>query len=907
MKLRALELEQFRKFTTPVRLEGFGDRVNVLCGPNEFGKSTILAAIRGLMFERHSSKGDHIKRMQSWRGNAAPRLAMDFEVGGQAWRIEKRFLHQPMARLTGPGGVRFDNDAAEETLQRLLGFGAAGPKGARLEHMGVWGALWVTQCQSVQQADLTSELARSSITACLDAEVGVMTGQETGQALMRGVREQRAQLLDGNGKPKGRAREVADMLAAATAKLADLQARAGRLAEAAEEVRRTREALERESDPAAEQRDRAELERSRALREAALLHDRSLEAARAALDLARRHHLEATAEQSARARLGQELAAAARACDSAEQLRAQARGDENLASAAQQQARARTEAAQARAAIARAGAQRARQIVEIVREQANLQEHQAALAAAQQEQHNTLRLAAQLGALRITRQGMDIIRSAGQDLEQAQALLAAQATRIDISLLPGTAGQVSVGDVAVGAGETSRAVVDPTDIVIENLGTLRIIPAIQDRAKIERRLDRARAQRAAALLEAECADTAAAAARLAEREALERALENSRAALQRAAPGNTQAGLAPGVPALREYAALLHQRVQAECAALGLAALPAPPAALAQREAADADDNAASDAVNAARAEADIAGEALRRAQAERARIDAAAQGALSDKARLEQAIAAAEAREPSPALAARLAACEDDRNQRAGAVAMLEQNRPEDTAAGMAARIERYEAALAQRAQTIRRLREKLVGERAYIAQEGGHGLDEQLAETVRARDALMQEAASLARETRILNLLLETLASAEQHTKERYLAPVVRRVTPYLRSLFPGADIACDDDLRITGVTRGVLGAGPATEDFERLSDGTQEQIAVLSRLAFADMLIDQGKPAMVILDDALAYADAARMERMFDILTQASARTQILVFTCREDLFRRLGGCRVDVTKKAESSFL
>jgi hypothetical protein len=266
------------------------------------------------------------------------------------------------------------------------------------------------------------------------------------------------------------------MLAAATAKLADLQARAGRLAEAAEEVRRTREALERESDPAAEQRDRAELERSRALREAALLHDRSLEAARAALDLARRHHLEATAEQSARARLGQELAAAARACDSAEQLRAQARGDENLASAAQQQARARTEAAQARAAIARAGAQRARQIVEIVREQANLQEHQAALAAAQQEQHNTLRLAAQLGALRITRQGMDIIRSAGQDLEQAQALLAAQATRIDISLLPGTAGQVSVGDVAVGAGETSRAVVDPTDIVIENLGTLRIPP-----------------------------------------------------------------------------------------------------------------------------------------------------------------------------------------------------------------------------------------------------------------------------------------------------------------------------------------------------------------------------------------------------------------------------------------------
>jgi uncharacterized protein YhaN len=53
------------------------------------------------------------------------------------------------------------------------------------------------------------------------------------------------------------------------------------------------------------------------------------------------------------------------------------------------------------------------------------------------------------------------------------------------------------------------------------------------------------------------------------------------------------------------------------------------------------------------------------------------------------------------------------------------------------------------------------------------------------------------------------------------------------------------------------------------------------------------------MVILDDALAYADAERMERMFDILTQASAKTQILVLTCREDLFSRLGGNRLELT--------
>ena len=143
-------------------------------------------------------------------------------------------------------------------------------------------------------------------------------------------------------------------------------------------------------------------------------------------------------------------------------------------------------------------------------------------------------------------------------------------------------------------------------------------------------------------------------------------------------------------------------------------------------------------------------------------------------------------------------------------------------------------------------------------------------------------------------MTLLLETLAAAERESKERYLAPVVRRVTPYLRSLFPGADIRCDDTLRITGVSRGPDGI----QDFERLSDGTQEQIAVLARLAFADLLKDQGKPAMLILDDALAWSDDERIERMFDILTIAARRTQIIILTCREDLFSRLAGNRLEI---------
>jgi uncharacterized protein YhaN len=45
-------------------------------------------------------------------------------------------------------------------------------------------------------------------------------------------------------------------------------------------------------------------------------------------------------------------------------------------------------------------------------------------------------------------------------------------------------------------------------------------------------------------------------------------------------------------------------------------------------------------------------------------------------------------------------------------------------------------------------------------------------------------------------------------------------------------------------------------------------------------------------VIPDDALAFSDDDRMERMFDILSRAGERLQIIVLTCRQRLFARLG---------------
>ena len=51
-------------------------------------------------------------------------------------------------------------------------------------------------------------------------------------------------------------------------------------------------------------------------------------------------------------------------------------------------------------------------------------------------------------------------------------------------------------------------------------------------------------------------------------------------------------------------------------------------------------------------------------------------------------------------------------------------------------------------------------------------------------------------------------------------------------------------------------------------------------------------------MILDDALAFSDDDRIERMFDILMRAGEHVQILVLTCRKRLFTRLGAATLEI---------
>jgi len=887
MRLRALELEQFRKFRRPHRLDGFVDGINVLCGPNEFGKSTILAAIRGLLFEKYSSGAQSVLAMRPWGSESAPRLAMEFEIGGGAWRIEKQFLHRPTARLTAPDGRRFDGSAAEEELQRVLGFGAGGKQGAKPGQMGVWAALWVTQRESVDQADLTSPSIRMTVAECLHGEVGVLTGGEKGRAVKDAARSALGVILDGNGKAKGRARELAARVAEQDALLAMMNERAARLMDDVAELRRLEAERHHVSDVQAERELHDELADARQRREKALLFQQKFEAKQSALVLAERSVADAEQEVGLRVTRAGELV------DSDRQLAA-AQARLGRLQVARDEHEALVRACRVAAAVVETNVnaaddavRRAKAAIEVSAQAADLARLRVLSGQAAAAQVRARDLDSKAAALRIDRAAVAAVRVAEQTQDRVQSRLSAQATTVSFELQPEALARVRLDGASLASPGYAVALVEEGVILVEGIGVIRIRPAIGDRDALLDALRIAGDGLHGALAVAGATSLADAEAKLAAWERLRSEADAAAKEVTRLAPGDARARLEPGADALCRHVAAVEVLLAQGMAALGFAAAPdAAAAELALHGAVRAQSGAVAARVEAAAATASAI-ESLTDARVAFATVEGQVLAARADRERLHARQQAAEDHEPEAALAERSARAGSDRALRRAELAAIEAERPADTAAAMAIRIERLQKAVDQRQKNLLTLGQDIAGRRARIAHEGGVGLDEQIALTRRERDGAAAELEGLLREARILKLLCETLDGAERAARQAYLAPIVQRVTPYLCALFPGAQVQCDDDLRITGIVRS------AVEEFGALSDGTREQIAVLARLAFAELLTDRGKPAMVILDDALAYSDRERMQRMFDILAAAAARTQILILSCREDLFLRIGG--------------
>jgi hypothetical protein len=132
MRLRRLHIVNFAAIGN-VDVE-FGPGLNVLYGPNDLGKSTVVAAIRlGLLLPHTSTHGE---QYVGWTGGDDPLVEMTFETETQRiWRIRKQFGKSGSSLLQeSKNGHDFDDvergRKVDAKLRDILRWGIPEPGGA---------------------------------------------------------------------------------------------------------------------------------------------------------------------------------------------------------------------------------------------------------------------------------------------------------------------------------------------------------------------------------------------------------------------------------------------------------------------------------------------------------------------------------------------------------------------------------------------------------------------------------------------------------------------------------------------------------------------------------------------------------------------------------------------------------
>lgn len=892
MRLLSVEVKNFKRFTGTARIAGLQPGLNVMFGRNEFGKSTLMRAINAAIFEKSNSGRKEVRDLRHVKNKTVPEVTLAFEIGGMGWTVQKRFAG-PTGKtlLENAKGHRFEGEEAEAEISRLLGFDA----GAKGEEASIWGTLWVEQGQSILGPRVSGR-ARSTIEGCIETQVGAVVGGERGQKIRDAVQSAMDLLLTGKtGQPKGIYKQTLIDVESLKAEINEMMRRREEVSADLKRLAESRSDLgnlvrDRASQDYDGKLAEAEAARTEAVKKAAAI--RELETR---LELARTRAANAAAEMSQRTDLireidevranltplapsGEEAAAAVR------EAHTQVTSSEHDLSAAKQTL-----------AVARervASLERARSALVI---KADLDRFENSLNSASSISKSLGTTRGSIAAIKVTEESLERIDEASLALQKAIAAKDAVATGVSFDLTEEGRSSLKIDDREPAGLQFTHHVSNPTKVEMSGYGSIQIEPKIKDIAKIAKAISEAEAEMAEALADVGVASPAEARIAMAGRRKLEKDADELAAELK----ATLKSLNIPKIKSIEDLSIevdRLKGQLAAETAQLPVDAptdLVALQEMLKKASKSVEDAQGAVDTLDAALAAYRVAESKAIKWQSEISSQIESLNAVIRSK---ETVLEGFRKGESDADVEKRVTSANTEAEAQESALSARKTAGGADVE-GYDATITRLKAAKENTAKQISALESKIAGLDAGIASTSSQGLDEKIADKSADLERLESRILAFKEETEVLSLLLGTLETAESEAKTKYLAPVVDRIQPYLGMLLPDAKIVMDENLEISGLLRGDL-----DEKMEMLSLGTQEQLAVLTRLAFADLLRDQDRPAAVILDDALVYSDDDRIGRMFDVLTRAAKNTQILVFTCRASLFSRLGANMVEFEELA-----
>jgi hypothetical protein len=880
MHLTRLRVEQVRQFRQPFELSDIGAGLNIFSGPNEAGKSTLVRAIRAAFFERYRSKA--VDDLRPWGDSAAtPTITLDFTFDGQPHALVKTFLGSKPRCDLRIGNRALDGTDAEDHLAQVFGYGFAGKGASKTEHWGIPGLLWVEQGtgQTLREAAL---FAREHLHDALQSRLGQAAASTVaasgGDAVLATLLAQRGELLTATGKPRGELDEAQQRVATASAELSALKA----LVQTYQgDVDRLAELRRQHAQDAAEQPWAA----LQAPLQAARSSLQALEHSEQQLADARTRH--AQLEQQVQLLLSQldGFVKQQQAADQREAAHRQAAqelpaADDalRLAAAQAEPARARSQAARAALLLARQEATRAsltQQTAAALEAQAR---HQQAIAQADEAQRRLTALRQQAQALPIDKPALERLRKLDRQWREAVLQRQAVATRLQFELQDGARLTLSSAGQAAQllAGQGQLLLVESGTLDLPGLGRLTLTPGGHEQGDLARQQAAAEDGLQAAMQQLGVADLAEAESRFSAQQEAQAQLKLAEQALSLSAP--------QGLDRLRQD--LVDVQALAGAAQQALAKLPSAPvevllspqAAEAAWEAAQTLEDAATAALNRATQARASAAERLATAEREWA----LARAPLADPGRLQrhadsqqQLLAVGSERD---ALAARVAQIS----------AQIQAARPDIARQDIA----RFEQSIQQQQQAHQHRALQIQLLESALQLQGAQGLDEQLEGKAGELDRAQRRHADLRLRAAALALLCSKLEAKRQATLARLQAPLQAHMQRYLQLLFPDARLAVNEQLAPGQLTRRNANGALEDGDFEALSFGAREQLGLISRFAYADLLREAGRPTLLILDDALVHSDSARLAQMKRVIFDAAQRHQLLLFTCHPEDWRDMG---------------
>jgi energy-coupling factor transporter ATP-binding protein EcfA2 len=862
VKIRAIRLKEVGRFREPVALEGLTGGLDVLAGSNELGKSTILKAVKLVLFEQHKSKKTKTVEVLRPYAGGAPLVELEFEIDGKSWRIRKQFLAQASAELKDlQSGRVWRGGDAECELSKLL----SGSAGA--EHFAL---LWVEQGDSLKALE-PAAMMNGALYAAIEAEVVAVADGGAARIAHAKVKQELAALVTSHNPPRPagaykvilderrdlrqQCQAARDRLARAQARLdhlADLRARAAQLSDP--EVVTARLAAANAMRAAFDEALKAR-EKCRHSEQAQQSQEERLVALRAALesfecritDLAK---LEDEARQDAPAM--NEMTRRVADCQ-ARVVECRRSRDEIKASLDTVEGRLK----------ALDLAERAKQAAERLQVARGLAaEHKA--------------LAGEI-ANNCAEEGLVIaVRRENAGLETIKARLSAAAPRVSIVYADGAKSEIRVEGRVLKDGETLNPC-KPIALEITGVGVVTVAPGqLESLGEDQSNLAAHEEELRALLKRAGAASIDEAERRLGQRRVLEARLAEASIQLKALAPNGLEclerahAESFSDVPPIKDMCHVAQADLELRSREL-------------EDELGDAERQLVKMEQEQDQVGKDEAGLSARVHERDR-RIEMLSQS-LGDQAVRKREL---------EKLSVAVAEAESGLNAAVRDLAAWREKAPEDARFdGMKADAERAEGALADAERDLIEIRREEAGIEGELKADRAGDVSACLAELEDKLASVETRTQDMADQILALQLLDREFSVATSETRERFAKPVLDRLAPYMSIVFPEARLGFGD-----GLAPKELHRGDDSEALGNLSKGTQEQLAVLVRLGFGGLLAETASPAPLILDDALVYSDDRRIERMFAALKRAANSHQVLVLTCRESTFAALGGHRIAI---------